>query len=111
MRLEIKGRNEFKPEFVLPRRKISNVDNNEFISSDKMFTFKTEENTNFNLRVKAEDLDSGLDGLISYCIERINQEDTFEIERKFNQTTKCLGNKSIHFNSILIPIGFWLDLF
>ena len=75
---------------MLPKRRIA-LSNTDFFGSDKVFKYITEENKDFTLSVKATDSDRGADGFISYRIERINSDDTFEIESSFNESTQNLG--------------------
>jgi len=80
--------NEFEPKFILPKKQVSfEVDE----KNKKLFVLRTQENKDFNLRVKAADGDKGPDGEIVYKIERLNNEDTFEIESKFDETSQALG--------------------
>ena len=76
----------------MPKKQAIRRDGAEFSNTEKMFTFKAEENKNFELRVKAVDADKGLDGEITYHIEKLNHEDTFEIESEFNESAQYLGN-------------------
>jgi hypothetical protein len=90
VKLKIKNVNEFEPKFVEPLKPISLIKNenpNDFFVSNKMFTFKVEENKDFELQVKAEDLDDGVDGQLVYNIETINQDDEFLVEAAFNNAS------------------------
>ncbi len=92
VKITIKSVNEFEPRFILPKKQASSGVDDEFTNTKKMFLFRTEENKDFNLRVKAVDGDKGLDGEIIYRIEKLNNDDTFEIESRFNESAQALGN-------------------
>ena len=79
--MNIKGVNEFEPEFVMPKKQ----------SANKIYTFKTLENKDFKLSAKAEDKDEGKDGEIMYKIVMLNQDDTFEVDTYLNETTNVFG--------------------
>lgn len=90
VRIEIKGQNEFVPEFVLPKKQVANSQS--FFGSEKFYKFLAEENKDFTMSIKAEDLDRGLDGKITYSIERINSDDTFEVQNSFDEISGTYGN-------------------
>ena len=81
--MDVKNQNEFEPRFVQPIKPTLSSTTDMFVSN-KMFTFKVAENKDFDLQVKAEDLDAGQDGQLVYNIEMINQDDEFIVQQSFD---------------------------
>ena len=75
---------------MLPKKQLSNTQ--DFFVSERFYKFLAEENKDFKLSIKAEDLDHGLDGNITYSIEKINQDETFEVETTTNPVSGTYGN-------------------
>ena len=85
----MKNQNEFEPRFVQPTKPAPSGTTDMFVSN-KMFTFKVAENQDFDLQVKAEDLDAGQDGQLVYNIEMINQDDEFIVHQSFDNLVSNL---------------------